>query len=224
VACRLFVKVCGITTVEDGLAAAEAGADAVGFVFWPGSPRRVDASQARRIGEALGASVVRVGVFVNAGRDELARNVEQAGLDLLQLHGDEGPEVFGGLPLRAWKALRVGPDFSLETALRYEGRAAGLLLDSHVAGRPGGSGRVFDWRRASALRKRARFLILAGGLSAENVAEAVALAQPDGVDVSSGVESAPGRKDPVRMRAFVAAARSADARTAAGRRAAGGES
>lgn len=221
---RLFVKICGITSVEDGVAAAEAGADAVGFVFWPGSPRQVDAERARRIGDALPGSVVRVGVFVNAGRDELARGVAQAGLDLVQLHGDEGPEAFAGLPRRAWKALRMGPDFSLESALRYEGHAAGLLLDSHVGDRPGGSGRAFDWRRVAPLRERVRFLILAGGLSPENVKDAVALAQPDGVDVSSGVESAPGRKDPAKLRAFVEAARSADERATPGRRAVGEES
>jgi phosphoribosylanthranilate isomerase len=222
VAHRLFVKVCGITRVEDGVAAAEAGADAVGFVFWPGSPRRVDVERARRIGDALPGSVVRVGVFVNAGSEALARTAEQAGLDLLQLHGDEAPEALAGLPRPAWKALRVGPDFSLASALRYEGRAAGLLLDSHVAGRPGGSGQRFDWRHVALLRERVRFLILAGGLSPENVAEAVAMAQPDGVDVSSGVESAPGRKDPARLHAFIDAARKAGERPAQARGAAGG--
>jgi phosphoribosylanthranilate isomerase len=163
-----------------------------------------------------------VGVFVNAGREDLARAVEQAGLDLVQLHGDESPEALAGLPRRAWKALRMGPDFSLDAALRYEGRAAGLLLDSHSGGRPGGSGVAFDWRRVPPLRERVRFLILAGGLSPENVEEAVALTQPDGVDVSSGVESAPGRKDPAKLRAFVAAARRAGERAGQGRGAAGG--
>lgn len=208
-ASRLFVKICGITRVEDGVAAAEAGADAIGFVFWSGSSRRVDTQQARRIGEALPGSIVRVGVFVNAGREEIAHAVEQARLDLLQLHGDEGPEAFAELPRRAWKALRVGSGFALQAALRYEGRAAGLLLDAAAGDRPGGGGRPFDWRRVPSLRARVRFLMLAGGLSPDNVAEAVGLARPDGVDVSSGVESAPGRKDPARMRAFVQAARDA---------------
>jgi phosphoribosylanthranilate isomerase len=206
---RLFIKICGITSLEDGLAAAEAGADAVGFVFWPGSPRRIDARRARAIGAKLPPSIVRVGVFVDAGHERLARTADEAGLDLLQLHGSEGPEAFATLPRRAWKALRIGDDFAPETALRYEGRAAGLLFDGYSASAPGGTGRVFDWRRARALRGQLRFVMLAGGLTPGNVAEAVRLAAPDGVDVSSGVERSPGRKDPSRMRDFVAAARQA---------------
>jgi phosphoribosylanthranilate isomerase len=214
---RLFVKICGITCTDDGLAAAEAGADAVGLVFWPGSPRCVDAERARLIGDALPPSIVRVGVFVDTPREEIARTAERACLDLLQLHGDEPPDAFAGLPRPAWKALRVGPDFALHAALRYEGRAVGLLLDAAAAGRPGGTGRPFDWRRVEPLRTRVRFLMLAGGLSPGNVAEAVGLTRPDGVDVSSGVESAPGRKDPERMRAFVQAARDAEASPPAAR-------
>jgi phosphoribosylanthranilate isomerase len=206
---RLFVKICGITSLEDGQAAVDAGADAVGFVFWPGSPRRIDAGRARAIGAGLPSSIVRVGVFVDAARERLARVADAAGLDLLQLHGSEGPEAFADLPRRAWKALRVGDEFAAETALRYEGRAAGLLFDGHSARKPGGTGRVFDWRVARELRPRLRFLMLAGGLTAKNVADAVRLAEPDGVDVSSGVERAPGRKDPARMRDFIAAARQA---------------
>lgn len=209
---RLLVKVCGITSLQDGLAAAEAGADAVGFVFWPGSPRRIDARRARAIGAELPASIVRVGVFVDAGRELLARTADQAGLDLLQLHGAEPPEAFAELPCRAWKALRVGDEFAPEQALRYEGRAAGLLLDAAGGARPGGTGRSFDWRHARALRPQLRFLILAGGLTPANVADAIRLVAPDGVDVSSGVERSPGRKDPARMREFVAAARAAAAR------------
>jgi phosphoribosylanthranilate isomerase len=206
---RLFVKICGITSLDDGLAAVEAGADAVGFVFWPGSPRHIGAGRARAIGARLPSSIVRVGVFVDADRERLARTADAAGLDLLQLHGSEGPEVFADLPRRAWKALRVGDGFAPETALRYEGRAAGLLFDGHSGRKPGGTGRVFDWRVARELRPQLRFLMLAGGLTPENVAEAVQLAAPDGVDVASGVERSPGRKDPARMRDFVAAARQA---------------
>jgi phosphoribosylanthranilate isomerase len=206
---RLFVKICGITSIEDGLAAAEAGADAVGFVFWPGSPRRIDARRARAIGAQLPPSIVRVGVFVDAGRDRLARAADEARLDLLQLHGGEEPEAFSDLPRRAWKALRVGHDFAPAAALRYEGRAAGLLFDGWAGSAPGGTGRTFDWRRARALRAQLRFVMLAGGLTPANVAEAVRLAAPDGVDVSSGVERSPGRKDASRMRDFVAAARQA---------------
>ena len=206
---RLFVKVCGITSLEDALAAAEAGADAVGFVFWPGSPRCIAPARARAIGARLPSAVVRVGVFVDARRERLERTADEARLDLLQLHGSEAPEALAGLPRPAWKALRVGDDFAPELALRYERRAAGLLLDARDASRPGGTGRSFDWRVAERLRPSLRFLILAGGLTPENVGAALRIASPDGVDVSSGVERSPGRKDPARVRAFVAAAREA---------------
>jgi phosphoribosylanthranilate isomerase len=208
-ATRLFVKVCGITCVADGLAAAELGADAVGFVFWPGSPRHVEPEAARRIGEALPPSVVRVGVFVDAPAGELARVAEAARLDVLQLHGSEPPEQLALLPLRAWKALRVGPDFAPAELARYAQRAAAILLDTRAESVPGGSGRSFDWRVARQARERAGFLILAGGLSADNVAQAIASAAPDGVDVSSGVEASPGRKDTAKLRDFLAAARQA---------------
>jgi phosphoribosylanthranilate isomerase len=148
-------------------------------------------------------------VFVDADREELARTAEVAGLDLLQLHGDEPPASFDGLPRRAWKALRVGPGFAPAEADRYAGRAAGLLLDARGEGAPGGTGRAFDWSLARGVRERCSFLLLAGGLTPETVAEAVRAVRPHGVDVSSGVESAPGRKDPARVRAFVEAARSA---------------
>jgi phosphoribosylanthranilate isomerase len=200
---RLFVKVCGITSPEDGAAAAEAGADAIGLVFWPESPRAVTVEQARAIGAALPPSVVRVGVFVNAGRDDMARVADAAGLDLLQLHGDEPPEALAGLPRRALKAIRVGDGFAPEDALRYEGRAAGLLLDTRASGAPGGTGRPFDWSLVRGVRERARFLLLAGGLGPENVRGAIEAVRPDGVDASSLLEAAPGRKDHGRVRAFV---------------------
>ncbi len=208
---RVFVKICGITSPEDARLAAEAGADAVGFVFWPQSPRRVDAAAARRIGETLPPSVARVGVFVDATREELVRTAEEAGLDLLQLHGSESPEALADLPRRVWKAVRVGSDFAPQTALQYEGRAAGILLDTHRDGRPGGTGVPFDWSLVREVRRRASFVVLAGGLSPDNVKAALEAVSPDGVDVSSGVEAAPGRKDPARVRAFVDAVRSLEA-------------
>jgi phosphoribosylanthranilate isomerase len=208
---RVAVKICGITSPEDGRLAAEAGADAIGLVFWPGSPRCVDLATAGRIAAALPPFVLRVGVFVDAGRDELARAAEAAGLDLFQLHGSEPPESVPGLPRRALKALRVGDGFVLAEALRYEGLAAGLVLDTRDEALPGGTGRTFDWKVAQAVRERVRFLMLAGGLHAGNVAEAVRTVRPDAVDVSSGVESSPGRKDPSKVRAFVEAARSSAA-------------
>ncbi len=208
---RLFVKVCGITSPEDGLLAAEAGADAIGLVFWPGSPRAVTVDMARRIAEAVPPFVVRVGVFVDASRDEMARAADQAGLDLLQLHGKEPPEACVGLPRRALKAVRVGVGFHPDDALRYEGRAAGILLDTGGGAAPGGTGRAFDWSLARGVRERARFIVLAGGLGPQNVRAAIEAVRPDGVDASSGVESAPGKKDPARVKAFVEAARAARA-------------
>jgi phosphoribosylanthranilate isomerase len=204
----VVVKICGITSPEDGRLAAEAGADAVGFVFWPGSPRRVDLATASRIAAALPPFVLRVGVFVDASRDELVRAAEEVGLDLLQLHGNEPPESVLGLPRRALKALRVGGESILAEALRYEGLAAGLVLDTKDAALPGGTGRRFDWGMARGVRERVKFLMLAGGLHPGNVTEAIRTVRPDAVDVSSGVESSPGRKDPSKVRAFVEAARS----------------
>ena len=204
---RVFVKVCGITSPGDAVAAAEAGADAIGIVFWPGSPRVVTIEQARAIGDALPPFVVRVGVFVDAGRDEMARVADAARLDLLQLHGDEPPEALDDLPRRALKAVRVGDGFAPADALRYEGRAAGLLLDTKAPGAPGGTGRAFDWSLARGVREKARFLLLAGGLTPENVRTALEAVRPDGVDASSSLEKSPGRKDHARVRAFVEAVR-----------------
>jgi phosphoribosylanthranilate isomerase len=207
---RLFVKVCGITSPEDGVAAAEAGADAIGLVFWPESPRAVTLERARAIGEALPPFVVRVGVFVDAGRDEMARVADAAGLDMLQLHGGEPPEALADLPRRALKAVRVGDGFAPEDALRYEGGAAGLLLDTRAPGAPGGTGRAFDWSLVRGVRERSRFLLLAGGLTPENVRAAIEAVRPDGVDASSSLEAAPGRKDHGRVRAFVEAVRAVE--------------
>ncbi len=206
---RLFVKICGITRSSDALAAAEAGADAVGFVFWNRSPRAIDPKKARIIAAGLPASIVRVGVFVDPRPEELSQIADEAELDILQLYGTEAPESLVNLPRRCWKAVGVGPDFVAADALRYEGRVAGILLDTRSDGSTGGTGRTFDWRLAQEVRKRVSFLVLAGGLDPENVAAAVRAVRPDGVDVSSGVESAPGRKDEGRVRAFIEAARRA---------------
>jgi len=204
---RVRVKVCGITSVEDGLMAAHAGAEAVGFVFWSASPRAVDVETARRIAQALPPFVTRVGVFVDASREELACVAEAVGLDMLQLHGEESPEDLERLPRRALKALRVDASFSLELAARYAERACGLLLDAGSAAQPGGTGRVCDWDVARRVRERVETLVLAGGLTPANVAEAIATVGPTAVDVSSGVEAAPGKKDAVKLREFIEAVR-----------------
>lgn len=213
---RVLVKICGITTVEDGLMAAEAGADAVGFVFYPMSPRRMTAERAAVVARELPALVLRIGVFVNAPRDEMARVADAVGLDLLQLHGEEEPGVFDHLPRRALKAVRVGKGFTGQEALEYEGRAAGLLVDTRAPGEtmmPGGTGQTFDWTLVDTVRAGTRFLMLAGGLGPENVAEAIRVVRPDAVDVSSGVEGLPGRKDRGLLTAFIDAVRSTEARS-----------
>lgn len=204
------VKICGITTVEDGLAAARAGADAIGLVLWPGSRRTVDPATAREIAEAMPPLVQRVGVFVDPTAAEVARAVEEIGLDVVQLHGDESPQLCAAIDTRVVKALRVDAGFDPAVVDAYAGVTAGILLDTRGPGRdaaPGGTGQAFDWSLAAPARERARYLVLAGGLTPENVARAIAAVEPDAVDVSSGVESAPGRKDPERVRAFVRAAR-----------------
>lgn len=211
---RLLVKICGIRTLEDAQFAVSVGADALGFVFWYMSPRKVDPAQAAAIAAELPASVLRVGVFVDAPRDEMQRICDQVGLDVVQLHGEEPPKSLAGLPRPALKALRVGKGFTAEEALRYVGHARGVVVDTRLPGEtqlPGGTGVPFDWSLVSDLAARVPFLMLAGGLTPENVASAVRTVRPHAVDVSSGVERVPGRKDPARVQAFVEAARAAEA-------------
>jgi len=207
---RMRVKVCGITSVEDGLLAAAAGADALGFVFWTRSPRAVDVETARRIVQALPPFVTRVGVFVDASREELGCVAEAVGLDLVQLHGQESLADLDGLSRPALKALSVDEAFSVDAAVRYAARAAGLLLDAGTAAQPGGTGRTLDWGVARRVRERVGSLILAGGLTADNVGDAIAAVRPTAVDVSSGVESAPGKKDAAKVEAFLEAVRRAE--------------
>ena len=211
---RLLVKICGIRTPEDAQHAVSVGADALGFVFWHMSPRRVEAEQAAAIAASLPESVLRVGVFVDAPRDEMQRIADLVGLDVLQLHGEEPLDALADLPRPALKAVRVGPRFAPEEALRYADRVAGVVVDTRLPGEtqlPGGTGVAFDWSLVRGLAGRVPFLMLAGGLTPENVASAVRAVRPHAVDVSSGVERMPGRKDPARVVAFVAAARAAEA-------------
>jgi phosphoribosylanthranilate isomerase len=177
------------------------------------SQRNVDPTRATAITRELPRSVLRVGVFVDAPRDEMARIADEVGLDLLQLHGDEPPEALEGLPRRVIKAVRVGRGFKAEDALRYADKAAGILVDTRSPGEtqfPGGTGVPFDWSLVAGLARRVPFLMLAGGLGPDNVADAIRAVRPHAVDVSSGVEGLPGHKDPRKIRAFVAAARTAE--------------
>lgn len=205
---RLLVKICGITRAEDARAAVDAGADALGFVFWPASPRAVTAEAAARIAAEIPPHVLRVGLFVEATLEEQRRTADQVGLDVLQWYGPLSPEDCAQRPRPVLQAIRVAPDFRAEDATAYA-FAAGVLLDTYRKENLGGTGAAFDWTRVLGLRDRLPFLMLAGGLRPDNVREAIRVVQPHGVDVSSGVEASPGRKDADKMRAFVAAARGA---------------
>ncbi|UDU82755.1 phosphoribosylanthranilate isomerase [Pseudomonas sp. HN2-3] len=200
-------KICGITRIEDALAAAEAGADAIGFVFYAKSPRAVDVRQARAIIAELPPFVTTVGLFVNASRCELNEILEVVPLDLLQFHGDETPQDCEGYN-RPWiKALRVRPGDDLEAACRLYAGARGVLLDTYVPGTPGGTGEAFDWSLVPA--RLSKPVILAGGLSAQNVGQAIAQVRPYAVDVSGGVEQAKGIKDAAKIEAFMRAVKQA---------------
>ncbi len=200
-------KICGITRIEDALAAAEAGADAIGFVFYAKSPRAVAVRQARAIIAELPPFVTTVGLFVNASRCELNEILEVVPLDLLQFHGDETPQDCEGYH-RPWiKALRVRPGDDLEAACQLYAGARGILLDTYVAGVPGGTGEAFDWSLVPAHLSKP--IILAGGLSADNVGQAIAQVRPYAVDVSGGVEQAKGIKDAAKIEAFMQAVKQA---------------
>lgn len=201
------VKICGITNLGDALAAVEAGADALGFVFYAPSKRYVTPEQAGEIIRKLPPFVTTVGLFVNADVDFVETVLATAQLDLLQFHGDESNAdcVRFGRPFI--KALRVKPDLDLMQAFSAYPDARGILLDAYRPGVPGGTGEVFDWDLIP--DEIAGAITLAGGLDATNVARAVAAVGPYAVDVSGGVEAAPGQKDGAKVSAFVEAAKTA---------------
>jgi phosphoribosylanthranilate isomerase len=196
-------KICGITRIEDALAAIDAGADAIGFVFYAKSPRAVSVEQARAIIAALPPFITTVGLFVNASRCELSEILEVVPLDLLQFHGDETPEDCDGYHRPYIKALRVQAGDDIAASCRAYSRASGILLDTYVAGVPGGTGEAFDWSLIP--RELSKPIILAGGLTPDNVAQAIAQVRPYAVDVSGGVEVSKGIKDHDKIRAFMRA-------------------
>jgi phosphoribosylanthranilate isomerase len=201
------IKICGITKAADAVAAVDAGAHAVGFMFFEGSRRNISHEGAREIIRDLPPFVSKVGVFVNAARDDVKRAIEQTGIDTLQFHGEEPPEACRGFGLKTVKAFRVQGKDMLAIMPRYDVDA--WLLDSFVTGARGGTGVTFNWDLAVHARSLGTPIMLAGGLSPENVKQAIEHVQPYAVDVSSGVESAPGKKDPALIAAFVQNARKA---------------
>jgi phosphoribosylanthranilate isomerase len=208
------IKFCGITRLHDAELAVGAGAWAIGLIFWPHSPRRCELGAATEIAAAVKRRVEVAGVFVNATLDHVAATAEAVGLGVIQLHGDEGPaycaEAARRTGCKVIKAVRVrsGADVQALAAFHTDYH----LLDSYTAGVPGGTGDTFAWELASAHRNPTHPIpvILSGGLTPENVADAIAAVHPYAVDVASGVERSPGRKDPDKLRAFAAAVRATE--------------
>jgi len=210
------IKICGIATVADAILAVEAGADAIGLNFYEQSPRYVTAERAQEICKALPPQVAKVGVFVNSLPKGVVAIVQRVGLTAVQLHGDEEPSflpALGHLPvIKAFRCKESTLDrVKVFLDLCREGHPAAILLDAHAPGNYGGTGQVLDWK-GLALQRHMLLglpLVLAGGLTAENVADAICVVRPDAVDTASGVEASPGIKDAAKVRDFIAAARAA---------------
>jgi phosphoribosylanthranilate isomerase len=203
----VWIKVCGITNSEDAFAAVESGADAIGFVFAP-SPRQVSPEAAQEIMKTLPLPVRTVGVFVDEDPERVAATADLCDLDLLQFHGKETADYCGQFERRVIKAVRIQNEDDLEVCSEYVGVVEAFLLDTYVAGHSGGTGVTFDWNIAHTAQKYGR-IILAGGLNPDNVAAAIQIASPYGVDASSSLEQKPGVKDHVKMARFIQAVRRA---------------
>ncbi|MBI5894234.1 MAG: phosphoribosylanthranilate isomerase [Deltaproteobacteria bacterium] len=212
------VKICGITNLEDAIAATEYGADALGFVFYKKSPRCVDVKTVKKIVKALPPFITAVGVFVNETKDKINKIIDETGLNVIQLHGDEPPEFCNGFERKVIKAFKIqgsraAAGFSLRqlrnlkvAATQYN--VSAYLLDTYQEGIEGGTGRTFNWALAKKAKRFGR-IILAGGLTPENVADAVKKVNPYAVDVSSGVEKRPGEKDLKKVKEFIERAKKA---------------
>jgi phosphoribosylanthranilate isomerase len=207
----VVVKICGITNLPDALAAVEAGADALGFIFHEKSPRHVTVEQVAEIARSLPLQMVKVGVFVDAPEELVFRAIGELGLNILQFHGAESPEYCRQFGVMSMKAFRMRDEQILQELPDYQTDA--WLLDAWSPSQQGGTGERFNWELALAAKKLGRPIFLAGGLTPENVADAVRKVQPYAVDVSSGVEVAPGRKDHAKVGAFIRAAKTALAET-----------
>ena len=206
---RVKTKICGVQTLEEAQASVDAGADALGFNFWPQSARFIEPHAAREVINGLSPIVCTVGVFVNEEANRIVDIASELGLSAVQLHGDESPEFCDSLgSIKTVKAIRVGQDFDLSLIENY--RVDMVLLDSSIEGSYGGTGRRFDWRIAIEAKRLAP-IILAGGLTTENVWDAVTHVRPAAIDVCSGVETEPGRKDLDKLRRFMAVVARANA-------------
>ncbi len=224
-----WVKICGMTNLEDALTAVEAGADAVGFVFYEKSPRNISVEAAREIVEKLPESVEKVGVFVDETGDSVMIAAEKAGLNAVQLYPDAKysfSPLAGDFPVMIRRRIYLAfPPrlvrrkglFGFTVTNRSKGHISALFFDSGGSERPGGTGKRFDWDNvapiAEGVRQMGLKLVVAGGLTSQNVGEAMKILKPWGVDVASGVEARPGKKDPEKVRAFVKAVRDADRKT-----------
>jgi len=200
------IKICGITNLEDALLAADLGADALGFIFYPKSPRYVAPGAAREIIAQLPPFVVSVGVFVDEKAAVVQYLAAQVGLDWIQVHGQESPDYCRNLGRRVIKGFRIKDERSLKDLEPFQGAVQAFLLDTYKRGQVGGTGETFDWRLAREAKKYGQ-VILAGGLTPDNVAQAIKVSQPQAVDTASGTEAAPGKKDPEKLRAFFSAVR-----------------
>ncbi|MBW2939342.1 phosphoribosylanthranilate isomerase [Zhongshania aquimaris] len=207
---RTRVKICGITQAEDALAAIDAGADALGFVFYPRSPRAVSVELAASIMSLLPPFVSKVGLFVDASEAEIQNVLTSCSLDLIQFHGDETPDFCNLFSVPYMKALRMRDGLDVAAAAQAYSSASALLLDSYKPGIPGGTGESFDWDRVP--RELALPIVLAGGLTPSNAGAAIAACHPFAMDVSGGVEKAPGKKCTQKMTEFIKAVSRADRR------------
>ena len=201
------VKICGITNLADALGAVEAGADLLGFIFCETSPRHVTVAVAAEIAQQLPSHIVKVGVFVNAPDELVLEAISACGLNMLQFHGEEKPEDCTKFGVMSIKAFRVRDAQSLEALHDYPTDA--WLLDTFAERQAGGTGRTFDWDLAVRAQRFGKPIFLAGGLDPANVIEAVRRVRPFAVDVSSGVEASPGKKDPAKVKVFIRSAKRA---------------
>jgi len=195
------IKICGLTNLDDASAAIDLGADALGFVFYKESPRNISPEKAAAIIARLPVFTTTVGVFVNEPKEEILKIVEQTGVSVIQLHGEEPPEACL-LPKKVIKGIRIKSLESLEPLKRYQGHVSAFLLDTYAPHLPGGTGQTFNWDIALEAKSYGR-IILAGGLTPENISEAIKTVRPYAVDVSSGVELEKGKKDHEKMKLFI---------------------